>query len=1047
MRYPCAFLLLLLALVAANYARAQSTDATLSGVVVDPSGKVIQEAEIEILNEETGIRFSTKTNQSGIYTISILPPGRYRLQVSKLGFKTLIKPGIVLYVESALAINFTLPLGAVSESVTVNSGTASVNTTDASVSTIVDRKFVANIPLNGRSIQNLILLDPGAVTASPQRSSGMNSGEFSINGQRTESNYYTVDGVSAMGGVAPAPTAAGTSGSLSATTALGTTQALVSVDALQEFRVEGSTYSAEYGRHPGGQFAMVTRSGTNGWHGTAFDYFRNEALDANNWFNDHTDPITRKPPERQNDFGGTLGGPIRIPSLYNGENRSFFFFSYEGLRLAQPAAATINAVPDAAFRGSVTGPMQQVLNAFPLPSANTPDLGGGFGEFVGSWSDPSQADAASIRLDENAGRRIHMFFRFSDSPSNSAMRGSPDSDSSPSTRTASTFLSRSYTFGATVHLAPNLYDELRWNFSSNHVEDSSVNDGFGGASPVDLDRLTGLSEGAQTEVDLFFGAYNTALYTARSEATQRQWNLVDSLSWERGRHAVKMGIDWLRLSPVLRQADPLVDYEFDSSSSAQAASIDYGYGFSYSPSYPLYTDFSAFLEDAWKPIPRLSLSMGLRWDVNPAPGVSRGLKPYTVAGLNDYTTMTLAPQGTPLWDTTWFNLAPRLGAAYQLNSKRERETVIRAGAGVFFDTGQQTGSYGFNGPGFSARSLFGSGYGVAANFPVPVATASPTIVEPPTPPYGVVYTNPPHFQLPYTIEWNVSLEQALGPSQSFTLSYVGANGRKLMELASIDVSHYNPQFTTLYLFRNGLTSNYNALQAKFQRQVAHGLQVLGSYTWSHSLDFGSYNAAYPYQYGNSDFDVRSNATAAISYDLPPASSSSRWLRRLGTGWGMDGRLGARTGFPVFLNGNTFVDPDTRQTYYGGLDLVPNVALYLHGSRTAIPGSKRINPAAFSLPPAGQPGNAPRNFLRGFGAVQADIAIRRAFPIHDALRVQFRAEAFNVFNHPNFGLINTRYGNIQFGEATETLAESLGTLSPLYQQGGPRSLQLALKLMF
>jgi len=850
-----------------------------------------------------------------------------------------------------------------------------------------------------------------------------------------------------MGGISPVPTAAGTSGSLSASTALGTTQALVSVDAMQEFRVEGSSYSAEYGRNPGGQFALLTRSGTNDWHGTAFDYFRNDVLDANDWFNDNTVPPTSKPPERQNDFGGTMGGPVRIPHLYNGKNRSFFFFSYEGLRLAQPAAATINAVPDLAFRQSVTGPIKQVLDAFPTPTPNTQDLGGGLGEFVGSWSNPSQLDATSIRLDQSVGQRVHVFFRFSNTPSSSTRRGTPTSDSSPSTVTSSALLSRTYTFGATTHIAPSIDDDFRLNFSSNHVRNSSANDSFGGATPLDLNGLTGLSAGAQTEVDLFFGAYNTGLYTAASQATQRQWNLVDALSVAHGKHAIKMGVDWRRLAPILLQANPLVDYEFDSASSVEANSIDYGYGFSYTPNYPVYTNFSAFIQDAWKVTTRLNLSMGIRWDVNPAPGVSKGLMPYTVAGLNNYSTMTLAPQGTPLWDTAWFNLAPRIGAAYILNATPERETVLRGGGGVFFDTGQQTGSYGFDGPGFSARKLFGTGYGAPEAFPVPVTVSTPAIAQPPTPPYGVVSANPPHFQSPYTIQWNLSIEQALGRSQTFTMSYVGANGRKLLELASINVSQFNPKFTTLYLFKNGLTSNYNALQVKFQRQVARGLQALASYTWSHSLDYGSYNAVYPYQYGNSDFDVRSNATAAISYELPQPRPASSWLRAAADGWGLDGRFAARTGFPIFLNGSTTVDPVTRQTYYGGLNVIPNIPLFVYGPGSTYPGGRRINPAAFSLPPRGQAGNAPRNFIRGFGAVQTDVAIRRSFPIHDSLSVQFRAEAFNVFNHPNFGSINTNYGNIQFGKATQTLAQSLGTLSPLYQQGGPRSLQLALKLMF
>jgi hypothetical protein len=410
--------------------------------------------------------------------------------------------------------------------------------------------------------------------------------------------------------------------------------------------------------------------------------------------------------------------------------------------------------------------------------------------------------------------------------------------------------------------------------------------------------------------------------------------------------------------------------------------------------------------------------------------------------------MTLAPRGTSLWDTSWYNFAPRLGVAYVVHNDPDRQTVIRGGGGVFFDTGQQPSSTAFEGPGFSATNLFGISYGKPTSFPAPAALTSPAVLQTPTAPYGTIFLSPPHLQLPYTYQWNASLEQALGRSQSVTISYVGANGRKLLAEDQINAAKYNSQFTTLFLYKNGLTSNYNALQTKYQRQVAHGLQALASYTWSHSLDYGSYNVIYPYQRGSSDFDVRNNFTGALSYDLPSSLLISSRLRWLTSNWGIDGRFTARSGFPVTFNGSSYVDPITSQTYYGGLNLIPNAPVYLYGSRATYPGGRRINPAAFCLPtvcttnPA-----APRNFARGFGEVQADVAIRRSFHIHDRLQMQFRAESFNVSNHPNFGLINATFGNVQFGNATQILAQSLGTLSPLYQTGGPRSLQLTLKLTY
>src|SRR5260370_3351778 len=304
------------------------TNGAVGGLVTDPQGRAVVDTAIVLTNVNTGSAYQTKTNGEGIYRVNGLQPGIYRANVSKDGFKSIVKADIELHVQDELSINFALQLGSVTETITVEAGAPLINTQDASVSTVVDHKYVENMPLNGRSFQDLILLTPGVVTNSPQNTTAVGlSGEFSVNGQRGESNYYTVDGVSANTGIYTISTSApANSGSLPASTALGTTQGLVSVDALEEFRVQSSTYSAEYGPNPGGAFSFVTRSGTDQWHGTAFDYLRNNVFDANDWFNDYFQKA--EPPERQNDFGGTLGGPVRIPRLYNGQDRTFFFFSY-----------------------------------------------------------------------------------------------------------------------------------------------------------------------------------------------------------------------------------------------------------------------------------------------------------------------------------------------------------------------------------------------------------------------------------------------------------------------------------------------------------------------------------------------------------------------------------------------------------------------------------------------------------------------------------------------------------------------------------------------
>src|ERR671923_1762289 len=334
----CAYIFLFFA----GQAKTQGTDAAVSGQITDPSGRVVPGVTVVLTNLNTNVPYTTQTNHEGIYRFTAVQRGIYRANVTKDGFASIVKGDIELHVQDQVSINFALKVGSVSETMTIEAGAPMINTTDASVSAVVDQSYIKNMPLNGRSFQDLILLTPGIVTQSSQSSlsccAGLGStGEFSVNGQRAEANNYTVDGVSANLGATNGVfmiTGAGASGSLPGATALGTTQALVSVDDLQEFRVQSSAYSAEYGRNPGGQFAFETKSGSNLWHGSAYDYLRNDFFDANDWFNDYLK--TPEPPLRQNDFGGTLGGPVRIPRLYDGKDKTFFFVSYEGLRLLQP---------------------------------------------------------------------------------------------------------------------------------------------------------------------------------------------------------------------------------------------------------------------------------------------------------------------------------------------------------------------------------------------------------------------------------------------------------------------------------------------------------------------------------------------------------------------------------------------------------------------------------------------------------------------------------------------------------------------------------------
>jgi hypothetical protein len=1051
--------LALMVLCFAGFAVAQTETGTISGLITDETGAVVPGADVNLQSVDRGTVESATTNNAGIYVFASVHPGPYQVTVHKPGFKQVDFLGLIVNVQDHIEQNFKLQIGSVSESITVTADSNNINTTDGSVSTVVTSEMVANMPLNGRSFQDLILLTPGTVTQTPQNGSSAlgQTGEFSVNGQRPESNYYTVDGVSANVGAPAGQNMAyysGSSGSLSSATALGTTQALVSVDDLQEFRVQSSTYSAEYGRNPGGQFAFQTKSGSNQLHGTGYDYLRNGVFDANDWFNNYFGKT--EPDLRQNDFGGTVGGPVEIPHLYNGKDKSFFFVSYEGLRLTAPHAATINYVPDLCLRGSgacssgetpAPSALEQALNAFPVP--NGPSVGGGVSEFIASWSTPGSIDSTSVRIDHVVSDKLRLFFRFSDTASSLTSLGSGGGVQSDKDIAAYTM--RTYTAGASSVFTNRLTNDFRLNYSSNEETDSTYIDAFGGSTPANLTQLSGLGAGSSAGLVILDGNYTPTLNQQPYSGALRQWNLVDTLSFSSGHHQLKFGWDYRRLASFTAEVSPAALYLYFGESFVETNTSDTIVAVD-TPHYPRYLNFSAFVQDEWKVSRRLNLSMGLRWEVNPAPGVTQGLNGYTIQGSSP-DTWALAPQGTPLWHTSWYNFAPRVGAAYLLHDAADRATVVRGGGGVFFDTGQQMGELSFTGPGFLAES------NQFTSFPVPVATLAPSIVNPPVSPYAstpVGFSS--HLQLPYTLQWNGSIDQQLGKSQALSLSYVGSHGARLLAQNQISTPS-NPNAQTFIVVQNGLTSDYDSLQLQFRRRLSRGLTALASYTWSHCIDYGSQNYELAFQRGNCDFDVRHNLSTAFSYDLPKVGSNGL-AEAILHNWGIDDRFTARTPFPVTLVGNTSFDPSTLTLVSDGLNLVPGQPIYLYGSNCAsilqglgdlspgqgCPGGRAVNPNAFTAPATGL-GDAPRNFVRGFDAVQMDLAVRREFPIHEMLKLQFRAEAFNIFNHPNFGTINPYFGQATFGQATATLANSLGILSPLYQMGGPRSMQFALKLVF
>ena len=1014
-------------LSAAAFAFAQT--ANLSGIVRDTSQAVIPAASIWLVSEETGASRSATASSEGSWSLTFLPPGRYRLTVEAPGFQPSTQTGLRLDAGDA-RVDVTLQPGSVGAAVTVSADSAVLSTDSAGVGTLIPRSLIDNVPLNGRSLQSLIAVTPGIVMT---KATFGEQGQFSVNGQRPNANYFTIDGVSANVGVSAGLTLVqSASGSLPGLAATGGTNTLVSVDALEEFHVQTSGAAPEYGRMPGAQVVILTRSGANQYHGSLFDFFRNDVMDANDWFANANS--LSKPELRQHDFGGVFGGPVRVPKLYNGHDRTFFFFSYEGLRLRQPEVETTD-VPSLAVRKSACAACQPFLNAFPLP--NRPAGFFGFAPFVSSYSNASSLDAASLRLDQHIGSRAIAFARYNYAPSIDTSRLyalSNPIDTRSNTRTL--------TAGLTLTLSAHANDDLRFSTSDSTGQSFGRLDNFGGAVPFP----TQLFFPSDVDPSNAFGGYflsggvNSSFYLGKNVAnSQRQWNLVDSFGYVAGSHQFKFGFDVRDLATRNNpRAYDLMVYFITANGGASGVPAQIVED-AQEDITVFFRNFSLYTQDTWKVLPRLTLTYGLRWEVNPAPTGSQVL--FTFSGYQSPAQMQVAPEGASLYRTTFGNFAPRLAAAWQMDPA----TTIRAGWGIFYDLGA----------GLTGQSAAGFPYFRQLNLPPPLQfPVAPGVAQPLpftlNPPIGTIYGAQSGLRLPLTYEWNFTVERRFGQTRELSVSYIGAAGRHLLRQTYYE--NPTPNIAEAFLLTNAAFSDFESLQAQFQQRLARGLTALASYTLGKSLDNESsesdllLNATQlnPKQdRGPSDFDIRRTFTAAFSYSIPGR-------RALIRNWGLDGIVIARTATPVDITysrdvgfGLTNLRPD----------LIPGVPLYLYSPLA--PGGRMFNPDAFALPDTypGRQGTLGRNVMRGFPLTQANLTLRREFPIYERLKLQFRVEMFNALNHPSFADPIGDLFSSTFGVSTQMLSRSLGQgganggLNPLFQIGGPRSIQLAARLVF
>jgi len=1041
---------LLLSFTFVNSAYGQGATATLSGVVTDQTGAVIPGAGIAVISIAQGFQRTSATNDEGIFVVPLLPPGNYTVKAEHDGFTPAEFRDVILNVNDQRTIKISLKVGSVAnQSVDVLDSPALIDESPA-VGTTVDRQFVSNLPLNGRSFQSLIALSPGVVITT---STSFNRGQFSVNGQRANANYFTVDGVSAnIGANSSDGISQDFAGSLPGMNTFGGTNSLVSVDALEEFKIQTSTFAPEFGRSPGGQVQILTRSGTNDFHGTFFEYFRNDALDAKDWFVNAN--RLAKPALRQNDFGFVLGGPVLLPRLgeggplvgYDGRNKSFFFFSYEGLRLRQPQTEN-RVILASRIRQIAPAALQPVLNALPLPTGA--EVGTtGQAPYAASFSNPSTLNATSFRLDHKFGNSATIFGRYDYAPSETITR-------ILSTLSTSALTTQTLTLGLTHVLSARANNEVRFNFSQVQGQSLSNLDSFNGAVPFDKSLLVPASALDQRSlVGVQMSVLGQLTLGTSNNNFQRQFNVIDNYSHQLGNHQFKTGVDYRKLAPVYNPRDYSQTAIFSNTAAITSGRASASATFAIKSSRPLFNNFSLYGQDTWRATTSMTLTYGLRWDVNPPPSEANGNLPYALTGVNSRATFALAPRGERLYETTYNNFAPRVGIAFHPFQNRGADVTVRGGFGVFYDLGNSQTGEAFTRYPFATRIV------PTPNLVYPLSPAQAALPSFNPPPPFSINGYDPELKLPYTMQWNTAVDYLVGQNQVFSATYVGAAGRRLLRTQIM--SNPNPTFSSVTYTNNGATSDYHAMQLQFERRLSRGLQAIASYSWAHAIDEisdeqistqGINNVVR----GNADFDVRHNFSAAVTYELPTLRANA-FTKAVFRGWATDVIIRIQSATPFSISSGTEVD-ELGRSVQRRVNVTPGIPIYVEDPLA--PGGKRLNDSVdparpgcrgpFCPAPAGKQGDLGRNALRGFPLNQVDFALRRQFNFTENVHLQLRAEAFNLFNHPNFGLPENNLTSAQFGRTTRTLATSLSSqgtgLSPLFQIGGPRSIQFALRLGF
>lgn len=1048
MRYFCLLLISTCALLAQDAAM-------LSGTVVDPTNAVVAGAKVKLIDPARGATREVVSSQTGDYSFDHLIPGIYAVEVAKEKFKTLKLERVEVRARDRQNLTLRLEVGELASSVTVEDAVAGI-TADVNMGSAVDQDYIRHLPVNGRSIDGLVKMAPGVVTGTGP------GGGFNVNGLRANANYYTMDGLSLAGMTGGTPIGGGM-GMLGGGPRGGGPRAMaggpmggggqdlgtggVSLDSLAEVRVQTSAFSPEFGRTPGAQISLLSRSGSNQWHGSLYEYYRGTRFNANEWFANAAGFARGE--MKQNQFGATLGGRVI-------KDRTYFFASYEALRLTDPETASV-VVPNRAIRTTAPANLRPYLNAFPLP--NGPELTGSAAQFAAVFSNPLNNDSMSLRLDHIITSKHSAFVRYTYSPSDTTNRSTQGM--APNVFTASDSKNMSVTAALASVLNPNTVNDFRVNYAQSKMYSRSSMDNFGGAVPLSDSQVfpAGITS-ATANYSLSLVGLSGYSFGAGTENRQRQINVVDSLTMTAGSNTYKAGVDVRLIDPTYQRTPYSVGTAFNGLTDIEngvelpgtflsGKALNAIVNSNVDKVYPSFKNFSVYVQDMARLGPSTTITFGFRWEINPAPTVRSGPRPYALSSSFD----GRITQNEPLYDTRWRDLAPRFGMTQAIKTRPGKELILRIGIGAFHDMGYGNLVSVYSGAPYSnVRTLSLPAFPLTRD-----SLVAPVL--PPVRPFGQISAADRLLQAPIVYQWNVGLEQHLGRGQTFSAAYVGTRGRRLM-LSS--TSFYGgTDYDILMLASNGADSDYHGLQTQYQRRLSRRLQTQFAWTWSHSIDTSSSDAGAGFaslfggsERGNSDYDVRHNINWSGNYLIPaPKMPVAGIVLR---DWNLDWMVTRRTGLPFQVQGisATTSNADSTSTTRG---LFAQVRPNYNGKETWIsdplaPGGRKVNSAAFATPTTYTQGNLGRNAMSGFSATQIDFSVRRQIPITDALRLNFIVQAFNVTNSPSF-LNPTRdeganLSSPRFGMATRTLGTGFsGGAGSFYRSGGPRSIQFAFRLQF